>query len=127
MDSSSRHYVHLWSETGPIAGGTAQSTSETSRGWQNVLFPKPVPIIANTTYIVSYFMPGGYFPVDRSDWTTNTLNAMTNGFVNFPLQALADGEERGNGVFAYGSSSSPPNQSFRASNYWVDVLFSATP
>ncbi len=31
------------------------------------------------------------------------------------------------GVFKYGSSSAFPNQTYNASNYWVDVTFSATP
>ena len=43
-----------------------------------------------------------------------------------PLRALADGVEGGNGVFRYGSASSFPNQSYKPSNYWVDVGFDPT-
>ena len=39
---------------------------------------------------------------------------MTNG----PLTALANG-----GVYAYGSATTFPSNTFNASNYWVDVVF----
>jgi hypothetical protein len=39
------------------------------------------------------------------------------------LHALADGVDGPNGVYAYGSTSSFPNQTWNASNYWVDVVF----
>ena len=43
---------------------------------------------------------------------------------NGPLRALADGEDAGgNGVYAYGASGSFPNATWRAENYWVDVVF----
>ena len=42
---------------------------------------------------------------------------MTNG----PLTALASG-----GVYAYGSGNAFPSNSFNASNYWVDVVYSPT-
>ena len=41
--------------------------------------------------------------------------AVTNG----PLTAQAAG-----GVFAYGSASTFPTDSYNASNYWVDVVYS---
>src|SRR5262249_3537053 len=44
-------------------------------------------------------------------------SAVNNG----PLTALASG-----GVFAYGSGSIFPSQTFNASNYWVDVVYSQT-
>jgi len=40
------------------------------------------------------------------------------------LHALADGVSGGNGVFAYSASSTFPTNSYQASNYWVDVVFS---
>jgi hypothetical protein len=43
----------------------------------------------------------------------------------YPLQALANGVEGGNGVFKYGPSSFP-TQSYAASNYWVDLVFEIT-
>jgi hypothetical protein len=51
-----------------------------------------------------------------------------NGFAaagvdNPPLHALANGAPGGNGVYAYGAASVFPNQTWNASNYWVDVVF----
>src|SRR6185437_9018873 len=46
---------------------------------------------------------------------------------NAPLHALASGASGGNGVYAVGGNSPFPNQSFNATNYWVDVVFSTTP
>jgi hypothetical protein len=40
------------------------------------------------------------------------------------LHALQDGVSGGNGVFQYGSSSVFPTNSYNATNYWVDVVFS---
>jgi hypothetical protein len=40
---------------------------------------------------------------------------VTNG----PLTALAGG-----GVYAYGSGNAFPSNTFNASNYWVDVVYS---
>jgi hypothetical protein len=42
---------------------------------------------------------------------------------NAPLHALRDGSLAGNGVYAYGSSSVLPVNTWNATNYWVDVLF----
>jgi len=42
-----------------------------------------------------------------------------------PLHALASGASGPNGVYAYGSSSVFPNQTWNAANYWVDVQFLA--
>src|SRR5262249_21202904 len=40
-----------------------------------------------------------------------------------PLHAPASGSSGGNGVYNYSSSSSFPNNTWSASNYWVDVVF----
>ena len=46
---------------------------------------------------------------------------------NPPLHAIATGASGGpNGVFAYGATSTFPNQTWFAANYWVDVMFRTT-
>jgi Domain of unknown function (DUF4082) len=45
------------------------------------------------------------------------------GVDNAPLHALQDGVSGGDGVYAYGSTSSFPNNTWQSSNYWVDVVF----
>jgi hypothetical protein len=45
--------------------------------------------------------------------------------VNVPLQALADGIDGPNGIYAYGPGGFP-DQNSGAANYWVDVTFQTT-
>jgi hypothetical protein len=46
-----------------------------------------------------------------------------NGVDNPPVHLLRDGVSGGNGVYAYGATSTFPANSFLASNYWVDIVF----
>ena len=48
------------------------------------------------------------------------------GVTSGPLQALREGVDGSNGVYAYGTTSVFPNSSFQSTNYWVDVVFSAS-
>jgi hypothetical protein len=110
------HIANLWSSSGTLLA-TATFTNETASGWQQVNFASPVAITANTTYVVSYFAPGGRYAFDGNYFSTT-------GVTNGPLHALGNNEDQGgNGVFHYGSSSSFPQQTFNAGNYWVDVVF----
>ena len=77
-------------------------------------FPTPVTIAADTTYVVSYYAPGGHYAADGSYFAAS-------GVDNAPLHGLADSVSP-DGVFHYSSSGFPGN-SFNASNYWVDVVF----
>jgi hypothetical protein len=108
------HIGRLWT-----AGGTqlasAPFTSETASGWQQVSFSAPVAITAGQTYIASYTAPNGNYSATGGYFST----ARTNG----PLTAPASGTSGGNGVYAYGGAGVFPNQSFNATNYWVDVVF----
>ena len=103
------HTAHLWSSAGQLLA-TATFTSETTSGWQQVTFGTPVAITAGTTYTASYHTTGGHYSVTRNFFAA----PMTNG----PLTALANG-----GVYAYGSGGYPA-QTYQATNYWVDPLFS---
>ena len=40
-----------------------------------------------------------------------------------PIHLLRDGVSGGNGVYAYGASSTFPTNTYNATNYWVDVVF----
>jgi hypothetical protein len=76
------HIGHLWSSDGALLA-TATFTSETTSGWQEAYFAIPVQILANTTYIASYFSPGGpYF--ESPDY-------FTTAFDNQPLRAWRQG------------------------------------
>ena len=74
-------------------------------------------ITSNTVYVASYHANAGHYSADHNYF-------LGKGVDNPPLHALADGVSGGNGVYAYGTSSGFPNQSWNGSNYWVeDVVF----
>lgn len=111
------HVAHLWTSTGTLLA-TATFTNETANGWQQVFFSSPVAITANTTYVVSYFAPAGGY-ADNNNYFTNT------GYDNAPLHAPSSSASGGNGVYVYGSSGGFPTNTYLATNYCVDVLFTA--
>jgi hypothetical protein len=111
------HIGNLWSSTGTNLA-TATFTSETANGWQQVNFGSPVAITANTTYVASYFAPNGHYADDQTYFSSAIDRA--------PLHALADGASGGNGLYLYSGGSAFPTNSYNATNYWVDVVFSTS-
>ena len=111
------HTGHLWTATGTLLA-SATFAGETASGWQQATFSSPVPIAANTTYVVSYFAPNGSYSADDGYFS--------NGADAPPLHGLVSGLDGSNGVYRYGSASSFPSDSFGNSNYWVDVVFATT-
>ncbi len=113
------HTGSLWT-----AGGTrlaqATFTGETGSGWQQVNFATPVAVTANTTYVASYFCPVGYYAISLFFFQSQGVDAP-------PLHLLSNTAAGGNGTFVYSPTSAFPNQVYGASNYWVDVVFSAVP
>jgi hypothetical protein len=110
------HTAELWNSTGSLLA-SATFTNETASGWQTVIFANPVAITANTTYTASYHGNGNY---------SADSNFFANTYANGPLTAPASASAGGNGVYAYASSVSFPSNTYNASNYWVDVLFSVS-
>jgi methionine-rich copper-binding protein CopC len=113
--NSGTHTGSLWTSTGTRLA-TATFTSETATGWQQVLFPTPVSINANTTYVASYYAPVGRY------YATNSAFA-TAGVDRPPLHALRNGVDGSNGIYRYGTGGGFPTSSFQSTNYWVDVVF----
>jgi hypothetical protein len=111
------HVGNLWSGTGTLLA-SATFSGETASGWQQVNLSTPISINANTIYVVSYHTSVGFYSADNNYFT----GAHTNGS---SLTAPATGSSGGNGVYAYGSTSSFPTISYQGSNYWVDVVFSS--
>jgi hypothetical protein len=107
------HTGTLWSSNGTQLA-TATFTGETASGWQTVTFSSPVTITRNTTYVVSYHTNVG-------NYVYTSRQFATAGVDNPPLHALPSGSS-GNGVYIYGTRAFP-NQTYNATNYWVDVLF----
>jgi hypothetical protein len=108
------HVGSLWSNTGTLLA-SATFSGESASGWQQVTFGSPVAISANTTYVASYHT-NGHYAADQNYFTTN-------GVDRAPLHALATGVDGGNGVYVYSAGPSFPNNTYRASNYWVDVVY----
>jgi hypothetical protein len=110
------HVVNLWNSTGTLLA-SATSSGETASGWQIVNLATPVTLTANTIYVASYHSDGFY---------SADSNYFASDHVSGSLTAPSSASSGGNGVFTYGSDSSFPTGSFNATNYWIDVLFSAT-
>jgi N,N-dimethylformamidase beta subunit-like protein/uncharacterized protein DUF4082/Big-like domain-containing protein len=108
------HVGNLWTSGGSLLA-TATFTSESATGWQDVTFPAPVAIAANTTYIASYHTNVGHYSADAAYFANSGVDSN-------PLHAPTSAGVVGNGVFFIGSSAFP-NSSFHANNYWVDVDF----
>jgi hypothetical protein len=100
----------LWSSRGrALARATFEETDET--GWLSVDFEDPVELKAGQTYTISVHAPHGRYAVTERYFnrTIETSDLSAPGYRN--------------GVYAYGSSSRFPFQTYRQSNYWVDVNF----
>ncbi|WP_367765957.1 DUF4082 domain-containing protein [Arthrobacter sp. HS15c] len=110
------HTGQLWSATGALLASVTFA-GETANGWQQALFSSPVPIAANTTYVVSYFAPDGFY--------SSSSGYFSSAIDRAPLHGLANGTDGPNGVFRYGATAFPTD-SFNSTNYWVDVVFSAS-
>jgi PKD repeat protein len=112
------HVGHLWTDTGTLLA-SATFSGESASGWQEIDFTTPVAISANTVYVASYHTDAGHYADDEGSFATG-------GVDNGVLHALADGVDGPNGVYAYGASGSFPNQTWNASNYYIDVVFNPT-
>jgi len=108
------HVGNLWTSSGQLLASVT-FTNETASGWQQANFSTPVPISANTVYVASYHTNVGRYAGDNNYFATSGVDTP-------PLHALPNSTTGGNGVYRYGSSGFP-NQTYQASNYWVDVVF----
>ena len=108
------HVGHLWSATGDNLA-TVNFQSETASGWQTAVLATPVTLVPGQEYVVSYFAPQGHYPYSTGYFAV----AKTSG----PLTA----EASVNGLYRYSSDGGFPQQSFGATNYFVDVTFTPTP
>jgi hypothetical protein len=114
--NSGTHVGHLWTSTGTLLG-TVTFAGETATGWQTASFATPIAVSANTTYVVSYYAPNGRYAGDSGFFDVA-------GAGSGPVRALQDGVDGPNGVYRYGAGGGFPADSWQASNYWVDVVYS---
>jgi uncharacterized protein DUF4082 len=100
------HPVTLWSSRGEKLA-TATPASESRSGWQQVALPHPVAVQPGSEYVVSYHT--ARYRSSEQYFEDRTVKAG-------PLTTA------GSGVYTYGDGGFPTS-TFRASNYWVDVVF----
>jgi hypothetical protein len=111
-----RHVGHLWAGDGTLLG-SSDFFAETDSGWQQRLFLLPIPIMANTTYVVSYFAPQGHYAADPRYFASTGVDTP-------PLHALRDGVDGGDGVLIHSPTGEFPTGTDMSTNYYVDVVFS---
>jgi probable HAF family extracellular repeat protein len=111
------HMGNLWSASGTLLA-TAAFTDESASGWQQVNLSSPISIRANTIYVVSYHTNQGFYSVNDDYFVSPHASGL--------LTAPATDGTGGNGVYAYGSTSAFPTETYLSSNYWVDVVFNPT-
>lgn len=100
----------LWSSTGNVLARAAFS-SRSGSGWKTAPLATPVRLTAGVTYVASYTAPAGRYAADRyrlGDGRRVTTRELT------ALQ----------GRYSY--SLGFPNQSWSATNYYADVLFTTS-
>jgi hypothetical protein len=110
------HVGSLWTANGQLLA-QATFSGESATGWQQVNFATPVSISAGTHYVASYHTNTGHYAGDNYYF-------FNSGFDNPPLHALKNGEDGGNGVYVYSANSAFPTNTYKSSNYWVDVVYS---
>jgi hypothetical protein len=108
------HALHLWSAAGVLLAAAPFDDAQAS-GWQEVALDEPVAIDAGTEYIASYHTSSGFY--SATNWYFRDA-----GVDSAPLHAPKSHALSGNGVYAYGPSSFP-TETWRASNYYADVVF----
>ncbi|PPS42787.1 N,N-dimethylformamidase beta subunit family domain-containing protein [Chroococcidiopsis sp. TS-821] len=103
------HIGRIWSTNGTILASVT-FTNETTSGWQQATLSTPLLIQANTTYVVTVNV-NSYFAI--------SYDQLANSIVNGDLSSVAGN----NGV--YGVPGALPQNSFRNSNYFRDIVFVA--
>ena len=109
--SDGAHPVTLWSASGDELA-SASFSGAAGAGWREVAFDRPVAIEADDVHVASYHAPEGGYSADTGYFD----RAISDGH----LTALKNA-----GVYDYGPAGSFPDQSYQASNYWIDVVFRA--
>jgi parallel beta-helix repeat protein len=101
--------INLWSADGKLIASQAVGNMS-GEGWQEISFDTPVQVEAGETYVASYYSPSGTYTA-------------TSGYFDGAMDAGPISLDQSAGVYSYGGNSNFPDQSYNATNYWVDVVF----
>jgi hypothetical protein len=121
--------LRLWRVSDGALLATAAVTSASGQsGWQRAVLQQPVTIVAGQQYVVSYRTNDNYFATSNFFTPDRELgfDGLDNNAFSDPLGVLYAPQSNGGnagGVYRYGTQNLIPNQSFQATNYWVDVSF----
>ena len=107
------HTGTIWTANG-FALASVAFTNESAYGWQQQALQTPLQLQPNTTYVIS---------VNANSAYALTANALTTQVSNGPLHTVVDGM---NGVYN-AARGSFPNQTYLASNYFVDAVVGTGP
>jgi Domain of unknown function (DUF4082)/Bacterial Ig-like domain len=110
------HVGSLWTASGTLLGQVT-FTGESATGWQEADFSSPIPVTAGTTYVASYFAPNGGYSYDPAAFASTGVDSPP---LHVPQSPAVSG---GNGVYLYAGSPALPTDTYNATNYWVDVVF----
>jgi hypothetical protein len=103
------HIGHIWNASGQLLASIT-FVNETSYGWQQQALTSPLAINANTVYVVTVNTGDTYY--------VSTDTGFYSKIVNHDLSSVVGN----NGV--YGPPSRFPTNTWEASNYFRDVVFS---
>jgi hypothetical protein len=109
---SGTHVGSVWTASG-VRLAQVTFSGESSSGWQVQQLPSALSLQPGTVYVVS---------VNANYAFAQTIGGLSSQVVSGPLRTVADGV---NGVFST-TRGSFPDQTWGASNYYVDVI-TATP
>ena len=107
------HTGSLWSAAGARLA-TVTFTGETASGWQTATLATPYTLTPGERYVVSYLAPNGRY--------SHTPDYFTLLRSQGPLTA----DTGANGLYRYGAAGGFPTESWRSTNYFVDVQFRTT-
>ncbi|NMR21432.1 DUF4082 domain-containing protein [Cellulomonas fimi] len=107
------HTGSLWDAAGQRLS-TVTFTDETATGWQEAAFPQSVRLVAGQTYVVSYTAPAGRYAGVIDYFSAAGANAP-------PIITTGGFGTQQSGVF--GNAGTFPSRTYRATNYFVDVVF----
>ena len=121
------HVGSLWTASGQRLAQVTFS-GESASGWQTGNFSQPVEVMPGTTYVASYHAPAGHYSATSEYFYPPPSPGPNGGSIvdSGPLHALRNTGGTTNGVYSYTSASAFPTSSFGATQYWVDVLFTAS-
>jgi hypothetical protein len=97
---------------------TGTFSDESASGWQTLTLSTPVPVTAGTNYVVAYSTSQGRFGYTAGYFS----EARRAG----PLTGPANSATVANGRYTYAAGSPFPVSSGNGSNYYADVVFSAS-